>query len=181
METTASIKVDFVIPLQPHLLSRARHLTGNDADAKDLVQDTIERALRTSKAPTDGSEIRPWLVRVLTHLWIDRVRAMKVRRCVPFCEEKMSDVRFDDKPDSDSAHAWRDMSLSDVTSALSEVPEPYRRAFQGHALDRRSYAELAREMGIRPVTVGTRVLRARQHLRRILETRMADQLLGVQC
>jgi len=178
MDTTTSGKARLVVPLHPQLMNRARRLTGNEADAKDLVQDAIEKALRTPRTPAADGEMRPWLNRVLTHLWIDRVRAAKVRRYVPFDDEgtcgAMGGFANDDGADSGSSSAWGNMSLQDVRSALQEVPEPYRRAFEGHALDRRSYAELARELGIQPVTVGTRVLRARHQLRKILQARLAD-------
>lgn len=172
MDTMTNGKARLVVPLQGQLLNRARQLTGNEADARDLVQDTIERALRTSRAPVADGEMRPWLYRVLTHLWIDRVRARKGRHQVPFQEEGMVEVWSEEAGEGASTSAWRDMSVRDVISALQEVSEPYRRAFQGHALDRRSYAELARELGVQPVTVGTRVLRARHQLRKILEARM---------
>lgn len=179
MDTTTSGKARMVLPLHPQLMSRARRLTGNEADAKDLVQDAIEKALRTPRTPADDGEMRPWLNRVLTHLWIDRVRAAKVRRHVPLDDEGMCGPMFgfwnDEDTDGPASSAWGNVSLQDVRSALQEVPEPYRRAFQGHALDRRSYAELARELGIQPVTVGTRVLRARHQLRKILQARMGEE------
>lgn len=178
METTTNGKAKMVVPLQPQLLNRARRLTGNEADARDLVQDTIERALRTSRAPAAAGEMRPWLYRVLTHLWIDRVRATRRRRQVPFEEEGMAAAWSEGPGESASSSAWRDMSLGDVTSALQEVTEPCRLAFQGHALDRRSYAELARELGVQPVTVGTRVLRARHQLRKILEAKILEARMG---
>src|SRR3954464_3798448 len=123
MDTRTNGKAKLVVPLQRQLLNRARRLTGNEADAKDLVQDTIERALRTSHAPSDEGEMRPWLYRVLVHLWIDRVRATKGRRQVPF-HDGMAPAWSEGSADSTSSSAWLDMSLGDVTSALQEVSEP---------------------------------------------------------
>jgi len=168
--TTARARANLALPLQSQLLERAQRLTRNPADARDLVQDTIERVMRSSRAPSTDTEFGYWIRCVMNHLWIDRVRARKWRHHV---------VYFDHTPPSESVRTapqatpavedWRDLTLSDVRRALENVPEPFRAAFVGHAIERRSYCELAGRLGIRPATVGTRVLRARRLLRTILE------------
>ena len=168
---------DFVIPLQPQLLSRARYLAGNEADANDLVQDTFERALRSERAPANAVELRPWMMRVLTNLWIDRVRAQAVRRTVPFMEETMGDVLFSVDDDAAEQDRWRRVSVADVADALAEVPEPYQTAFRKHVFEGLAYSEIAEQLGVRAMTVGTRILRARRSIRRILEARLATEML----
>ena len=180
METSRAVSkasVEFVIPLQPQLLSRARYLAGNEADANDLVQDTLERALRSSRAPANEVELRPWLMRVLTNLWIDRVRSMAVRRTIPFMEETMGEVVFSEDPEFPETDRWRRVSVADVAEALLEVSEPYQTAFRKHVFERKSYAQIAEELGVRSMTVGTRILRARRSLRAILESRLSTEML----
>ncbi|HET6280669.1 MAG TPA: RNA polymerase sigma factor [Polyangia bacterium] len=168
---------DFVIPLQPQLLSRARYLAGNEADANDLVQDTFERALRSERAPANTAELRPWLMRVLTNLWIDRVRSQAVRRTVPFMEETMGDVVFSVDNEGAEQDRWRRVSVADVAAALEQVPEPYQTAFRKHVFEHKTYAEIADELGVRAMTIGTRILRARRCIRRILVGRLATEML----
>lgn len=173
MGTTGTTRATLAIPLQPILLSQAHRLAANDADARDLVQDTMERVLRTPAVPTNDFEFRRWVRRVMTNLWIDRVRARNARRHVPFCDQGVNPEALGATSDStDRPGGWRDLSVVDVARALEDVPEPFRSAFQGHVFEHRSYVELAREMGIRPATIGTRVLRARRQLRDILQGRL---------
>jgi len=156
------------IPLQTHLLNRARYLVRQGADADDLVQDTFERALRASRMPSQPADLQRWLGRVLTNLWIDQSRSRKVWRA---CHHKLAASEEITQQEPAEPARWGDLSLAEVRAALADVPEPYRSAYQEHVLERRPYLVVARRAGIRPNTVGTRVLRARQYLRQILEER----------
>jgi RNA polymerase sigma-70 factor (ECF subfamily) len=107
-------------------------------------------------------------MRVLNNLWIDRLRAARVRDAVPYQDS----VQTPEQQQAGSAahssrEGWRDLSVSDIAAILSEVPEPHRTAFRLHALEHLSYAEVARVLGVVPATVGTRILRARRLLRTI--------------
>src|SRR5690606_33131572 len=63
---------------RPLLQSLARRLCRSSLDPDDLVQDTLERALRSS-LPVDTNE-RAWLSRVMRNLFIDRLRQQATRR-----------------------------------------------------------------------------------------------------
>jgi RNA polymerase sigma-70 factor (ECF subfamily) len=159
------------IPLQTHLRNRARYLAKASADADDLVQDTFERALRASTKPSDPVDLQRWLARVLTNLWIDQSRSRKVWRS---CHRKLAASEVVTGDEAPEPARWGTLSIAEVRAALADVPEPYRSAYQQHVLERRSYLVVARHAGIRPNTVGTRVLRARQYLRQILEERFCQ-------
>ncbi len=156
------------IRFEPELLRRARQLAGSDAEARDLVQDTFERALTARRTPEAVHEYRPWMLRMLTNLWIDRTRVLKRRRNVSLFDGLVAEPA--DGRES-SVCPWKSVTVEDVKRALAEVPEPHRSAYRKHAMEGRSYAELAGELGVPTATVGTRILRARRCLRRILERR----------
>jgi RNA polymerase sigma-70 factor (ECF subfamily) len=153
------------IRFEPELLRRGRQLAGNDAEARDLVQDTFERALRANRTPQSVHEFRPWMMRMLTNLWIDRLRVTKRRRNVPLTESLSVPPEAGQEP---SRSPWGSTTLEDVRRALAEVPEPHRSAYRKHAMEGRSYHDLASEFGVPTATIGTRILRARRCLRRIL-------------
>src|ERR1043166_5891941 len=52
----------------------ARRLVGSREEAEDLVQQTYERAFRSWRQYTPGTNLRAWLLRILTNLNIDRGR-----------------------------------------------------------------------------------------------------------
>jgi RNA polymerase sigma-70 factor, ECF subfamily len=170
------------------LLRHARHLAGNEADARDLVQDTFEKALRAAKRPRTVEEFRPWLMRVLNNVWIDRFRAARSREIVPYCDDRGGGRLVEEMAitggaagdsSTGSADGWRDLSMSDIAAVLPEVPEPHRTAFRLFALERMTYAEVASSLGVVPATVGTRILRARRVLRAIFAARFARKRLRV--
>jgi RNA polymerase sigma-70 factor (ECF subfamily) len=64
-----------VEPLRPTLYRYCRHLTRSPWDAEDLVQDTFARAFASLGALQEPpKDLRAWMFRVASNLWIDRVR-----------------------------------------------------------------------------------------------------------
>jgi RNA polymerase sigma-70 factor (ECF subfamily) len=165
--------VDEVVALRPALRRRARQLCGSEAEADDLVHDTIERVLRASRFPECQAEYRPWMMRMLTNLWIDRLRALKVRRAVPLADDLPAEAGS-----QSGFQPWKSLSMSDVRGALAAVPEPYRTPYRLFAFEGRSYQEVAADLALPTNTVGTRILRARRCLRQILQERWGKSALA---
>jgi RNA polymerase sigma-70 factor (ECF subfamily) len=70
--------LDLYEPLRPELYRYCRHLTRSPWDADDLVQDALFRALATLGGMHEPPQnVRAWLFRIASNLWIDRVRAQK--------------------------------------------------------------------------------------------------------
>src|SRR5690242_12082113 len=64
---------------EPRLLTIALRLCGNEADARDLVQDTFERALRHAERILPGASGRSWLTTTLNNLFVDFCRRHRAK------------------------------------------------------------------------------------------------------
>jgi RNA polymerase sigma-70 factor (ECF subfamily) len=176
METTrANTRLDntlfalTVLPHQPSLLGRARQLAGNDADAQDLVQETLERALRTFQRFRPGTAVAAWLMTIMRSVWIDAWR--RRRRGLPMAAGWQPEPAA---PPSEPPPLYEmaDVILERLPGALAQLPPKLRGVLQLRLVDKMSYAAIAAQLGIPSRTVGTRLLRARQQLAAILESEL---------
>jgi RNA polymerase sigma-70 factor (ECF subfamily) len=149
---------------QPALHAFALKLCGNPADAHDLVQDTFERALRNLGALKEGTNERAWLFTILHNLFIDRCRRKKRDPAAANVDEVELPAGEPEPPPG-----WTSLGAADVRAAVAQLDDEFRRVYELHALDGRSYQEIAATLGIPQNTVGTRLLRARKKLKSILE------------
>src|SRR6478736_1389324 len=108
----------------------ARHLSGSREDAEELVQETYARAFRSWRSYTPGTNLRAWLLRILTNLNIDRGR--RSQRAPQTTALEANDYYLYDKlSESDGAESDEDrvverLSQDDIVSALSAVPHDFR-------------------------------------------------------
>lgn len=148
------------------LRATALRLCGNASDANDLVQDTFERGLRSFDRFQEGTNGQAWLLTILRRLFIDRCRArVGERRADVGPEEVEAKVAA---PESEEAPAWASVQSEQLRAALERIPEEFRRVYQLHSLEGRSYNEIAEHLDIPKATVGTRLIRARRKLRELL-------------
>lgn len=152
---------------EPRLLAVARNLCGDAADARDLVQDTFERALRSEALPPSEERIRAWLLTILRNLFLDRCRRQRVlaQREAPLEPQVEQSCPA---PEPGPEPAWATITREQLRSALEGLKEDFRRVYELHELEGRSYEEIARQLQIARPTVGTRLVRARQRLRELL-------------
>lgn len=144
----------------------ARRVAGGSPLADDLVQETCRRALEARHQFNADSELRAWTFRILRNLHIDLLRRAS--------HELVTGVNGDDLIAEPAAErpVWDDLSDDDVSSALRELPPAFARAYTLYAVERRSYADIAKELNVPVGTVGTRLRRARLQLRRVMLGRM---------
>jgi RNA polymerase sigma-70 factor (ECF subfamily) len=156
-----------VVAAYPRLLSFALGLCRNQADAHDLVQDTVERGLRCWALFREGDSPDRWMLTILRRLFVDGYRSRRRRRLVQL-EERRDHAVAPAPPEEPSP--WETLSTEDVREALSHVGPAYRETFSLFALDNLAQTEIARRLSISQYTVATRVFRARDRLREILAT-----------
>ena len=139
-------------------------LCGNAHDAQDLVQQTFERLLTLPRERLPQHNGRAWLFTVLRHLFVDgHRRESSGPRRVEIDLGSVPEVEREPPPPR-----WQELTEREVHQALELLEEPFAAAFCLRALEGRSYADIARALGVSVNTVGTRILRARQKLRVVL-------------
>lgn len=153
-------------------LSRgARRLARSDADAEDLLQDTLLHAYAGFRSFQEGSNLKAWLFRILYNRWVSSYRAK---------QRRPQEVSADDLTERDLAHTaarvpggirsaeaevldtWPD---GDIKAAMTAMPAGFREVLFYADVQGYTYAETAVLLGIPIGTVMSRVYRGRQRLR----------------
>jgi len=136
----------------------ARYLTGDDASAEDLVQETYARALGAEATFARGTNLRAWLMRILRNAFVDQTRR----------DKHAARSELDDDIADDKAEPIRtDLAAADIERALLELA-PDARAVILLDLEGLSETELADAMECAPGTIKSRLSRARAALRKRL-------------
>jgi RNA polymerase sigma-70 factor (ECF subfamily) len=143
----------------------AYRLTGNDADAHDLVQEVLIRVRRGLETYRPGS-LEGWLSRITTNAFLDEVRRRKRRPTVALPEDA-DRVLVDDAGDPDAVLATTTLS-ADIQTALLALPEDFRAAVVLCDVVGLQYDEIAEDLDIPIGTVRSRIHRGRAQLREAL-------------
>lgn len=155
---------EFVLPELDVLLRVALSITGQPADAEDLVQETLLRAWR-SMHTFDGQHPRAWLLTILRHTEINRHR----RRRPELLDDP--DATFERTGGSGGEHASAEDVVvgrtfdAVVDAALAALPATFREVVLLVDVDGLTYAEAASALGVPPGTVMSRLHRARKRIR----------------
>jgi RNA polymerase sigma-70 factor (ECF subfamily) len=144
----------------PHLRRYARALTGDFTSAEDLVQDTIERGWRRMTLWRPGSNLRAWLFTIMHNLYINQVKAGQRHSNIA--------VSHDDRDVPVSAPQDHHLELIDLSKALQRLPPEQREVLLLIGLEQMSYDEAAKILGVPIGTVMSRLSRAREHLRSLM-------------
>lgn len=159
--------IRLIAPLIPALRRYAHALTRSGADADDLVQDCLERALgRWSLRRRDG-ELRPWLFAILHNLAVNRIRQAR-RRGAPLALDEAPPSALAAAPAQD--HVVRH---GELMRALAQLSEDQRSVLLLVSVEDLSYLEAAAVLGVPVGTVMSRLSRARQALRELMEGAVA--------
>jgi RNA polymerase sigma factor (sigma-70 family) len=146
----------------------AYRLTGNDADAHDLVQDVLLRVRRGLETYRPGS-LEGWLSRITTNAFLDDVRKRRRRPTVALPEDA-DRVLVDVGSSPDDVLATMTLP-ADVQQALMALPEDFRAAVVLCDVVGQQYDEIADDLGIPIGTVRSRIHRGRALLREALVDR----------
>ena len=175
LATEARNRVRFeedALALSDQVYRVARHLASSREDADELMQETYARAFRSWRSFTPGTNMRAWLLRILTNLNIDRGR--RQQRAPQMQPLEANDYFLYDKLAengeglSDEDQVVERLSQDDIVTALSTVPHDFRDVLVLVDLGDFSYADAAQILDIPVGTVMSRLHRGRRILKREL-------------
>jgi RNA polymerase sigma-70 factor, ECF subfamily len=146
-----------IVPYIPNLRRYARALIGDREGADDLVQDTLERAVRKFHLWRPG-DLRAWLFSIMHNVFVNQLKARKVGY----------EVEIDDSIAAPQSSVTS-TDLMDLDRALAALSPDQREVVLLVALEDMTYAEVARALGVPIGTVMSRLSRAREKLRKLME------------
>ncbi len=162
-DTLAARALEFLEPLY----ATALRLTRNTADAEDLVQDTLVKALRFSDRFTAGTNLRAWLYTILLNTWRNRRRdsaRAPVEIDSPRVDEAANAADGPSAQETPEQILLRSTVREDLQGALDALPDVFREAVWLRDVEEFTYAEIAEMLGIPIGTVMSRISRGRRLL-----------------
>jgi RNA polymerase sigma-70 factor (ECF subfamily) len=157
----------------------ARRLVSTREEAEDLVQETYARAFRSWRSFTPGTNLRAWLLRILTNLNIDRGRRKQrapdeqpLEESDYFLYNRLEQASRDGNADEE--RVVERLSQDDIVGALAGVPHDFRDVVVLVDIGDFTYQDAAQILDIPIGTVMSRLHRGR----RILKRELADRATG---
>ena len=152
-----------MVAVLPRLRRFAYALTGSAEQGDDLVQDACLRALSRIDQWQPGTRLDSWMYRIAQNIWLDRVRANKVRGEVVDVEVAEGIIGSDGRDVAES-----ELTLQVVAAALARLPAEQRAVVALVCVEGASYKEAAEITGVPIGTVMSRLARARRALHAVV-------------
>lgn len=150
------------IPHMQFLYSFAYRMTGNEEDAKDLVQETYLKAFRFWDQFEPGTNVRAWLFKIMKNSYIN-----KYRKRIKEPNNKIADDESFETLDFQE-HIFENIFEDEIIEALNKLPDEYRTIVILADIEEQTYEEIAKFLSIPIGTVRSRLHRGRKILRKEL-------------
>jgi RNA polymerase sigma-70 factor (ECF subfamily) len=148
----------------PRLRRYARALINNRDLADDLVQDTLERALRNTEKFQTGTDMRAWLFTIMHNVFANQARKGSARTV----HVSVDDETIPEREFAVQGTQSQSLEVRDLDFALQRLPVDQRQVVLLVGLEEMSYAEVALALEIPLGTVMSRLSRGRERLRALM-------------
>ena len=148
---------NLIVPYIPNLRRYARALVGDRDGADDLVQDTLERAVRKFHLWRPG-DLRAWLFSIMHNVFVNQLKARKIA----------PEVEIDENMLAAPIPTATSVDVIDLQRALLTLAPEQREVLLLVALEDMTYADVSGALGIPIGTVMSRLSRGRERLRRLM-------------
>ena len=147
----------------PRLRRFAHALARSPADADDLTQSTLEKALVARDQYADGTRLDSWLYRIMRNQWIDTVRSRGRRAAHEAPPEAGAHVGADPRPGIEAG-----IDLARAMTAMGQLPDDQREVVALILIEGFGYREVAEMLDLPIGTVSSRLVRGRTALLALL-------------
>ena len=162
------------LPHADALKTFAYHLTYNETDADDLVQETYLKSYRFIDKYLVGTNAKAWLFKILKNEFINRYRK-KVKR--PTSVELEEIISYHDQEDNNKYSSYVDLRVElyqsmmgdEITIAINNLPVDFRTVILLCDIEGFTYEEISKIIDIPIGTVRSRLHRARNMLKEKLK------------
>ncbi|HXZ48232.1 MAG TPA: RNA polymerase sigma factor [Usitatibacter sp.] len=149
---------ELIVPYIPNLRRYARALVGGRDGADDLVQDTLERAVRKFHLWKPG-DLRAWLFSIMHNVFVNQLKSRRI----------VASVEIDEETIAAHVPTVTGTDVMDLERALGKLAPEQREVVLLVALEDMSYADVSRALGIPIGTVMSRLSRGRERLKRVMD------------
>ena len=152
-----------MLELLPRLRRFARSLARTPADADDLCQMAVERALKSRDQWQPGTRLDSWMYRITRNIWIDTVRGNARRESTFAADDAAMHVASNDHERMEAQ-----VELGDVDRAMNRLPDEQREVISLVLVEGFAYKDAADVLDIPIGTLTSRLVRGRKALMREL-------------
>lgn len=177
MSSTASSASfeELALPVLPSLYSHAFWLCRNHAEAEDLVQETISKALRGFDSFHAGTNFKAWVFRILRNTFLTSRTGIAASRTV-FLEDLPNLPGMMDATPTPEDCLIRLDNQAAVNRALDQLQPPLREVLLLCDVEELKYKDIALVLDVPIGTVMSRISRARHTLHQLLQPQLGESL-----
>lgn len=143
----------------------AFHLTRDMEDAKDLLQETVMKAITNHDKFREGTNLKAWLFTIMKNIFINNYRRKKKKNTIIDSTDNLYYI-------NSSAHDLPNygemmLNMQDLNNAVNQLTPDYKKPFMMH-FEGYKYEEIAEEMEVPIGTIKSRIHLARKRLKKII-------------
>lgn len=163
------------LPLLPSLYNHAFWLARDHAEAEDLVQETLSKALRAFDSFETGTNFKAWVFRILRNTFLTSRTGIATARTV-FLEDQPAGFDTIDAGPTPEDTLIQLNNEAALHAALDQLQQPLREVLLLCDVEELKYKDIALVLDVPIGTVMSRISRARLALRHLLQTQFGESL-----
>jgi RNA polymerase sigma-70 factor (ECF subfamily) len=163
------------MPLFDQLYNFAHWLTGDRADAEDLVQETYAKALKGFKSFEHGTNFRAWMYRILRNTFLTSRSGLAAQNTSSLEDDEAQDSLVTAHTITPERLLLQHENQQTVMDALASITVSYREIILLCDIEELSYKEISQILAVPIGTVMSRLSRARNSLRQTLTTKPSQR------